>query len=221
MERSVPTTPFLAVTLILALVFTTLVGGTSVAAALPSGGAQLSQSQRFDGETLFRALAFAQGPAASRFPEFEGFKALTDQQVAAIDRLVARIRQNDPGFFQAFASIQNGNRPTIRVQLERAGARLHDAIVTEFGAPTSAGGQPACISLDIAVFVALVIVLDIAAVVTVVIDVTAGEVVNLVLTGNVALNTDFFFAPVAGGGVRLSPLAKDQWVDRVAQRLAG
>lgn len=218
MERPIPKMRPLALALTLALLLTNFVGVLPVAASPASAVAQ-ARMERFDGETLFRALAFAQGPAAARFPEFASFTPLSAQQLAVVDRLVARIRQVDRGFFAAFASIQNGNRPNIRVQLERAGATLHEAILAEFGAPASGGTQPACI--DIVVFVALVVVLDIAAVVTVVIDVTAAEVVNLVLTGNVALNVDFFFAPVAGGGVGLSPLAKDQWVDRIAQRLAG
>jgi SdpC family antimicrobial peptide len=220
MEAFLRTTRPFAIVLTLALVLTNFIGASPVAAASAAGGTQLqSRSQRFDGETLFRALAFAQGPAASLFPEFAGFKAPSAQQLAVIDRLIARLGQMDPGFFASFASIQNGNRPNIRRQLERAGLKLHEAINAEFGAPTAGGVQPACI--DIVVFVALVVVLDIAAVVTVVIDVTAAEVVNLVLTGNVVLNVDLFFAPVAGGGVALSPLAKDQWVDRIAQRLAG
>lgn len=215
MDRPFRGSRIVALTLAFTLGITGIVGQPASAAA-PWPTPPLTSTQRLDGETLFRALAFAQGPAAALFPEFSGFPALSPQQLAATDRIAGRLRQIDPQFFASFATIQDGSRPNIRGQLERAGTLLQEAIKQEFGLPTSGGPVPACV----VVFVALVVVLDVAAVVTVVIDVTAVEVVNLAVTGNVVVNTNLMFAPVASGGVQLSPLAHDQWIDKIARTLA-
>lgn len=84
MDRPFRGSRIVALALAFTLAITGIVGRPASAAA-PWPTPALTSTQRFDGETLFRALAFAQGPAAALFPEFSRFPALSPQQLAATD----------------------------------------------------------------------------------------------------------------------------------------
>src|SRR5438132_13869246 len=65
---------------------------------------------RFDGETLYRGLAFAQGPVAALCPEFASLAPPSAAAIAIVDRIVTGIRRIERSFFPRFASaVQHGH----------------------------------------------------------------------------------------------------------------
>ena len=88
------------------LVLTLLVVHPDVAAASVSAHTanHSTAAPRFDGETLYRGLAFAQGPVAALFPEFASLPPPSAEAIAIVDRIVTRIRSIEPSFFPRFAS---------------------------------------------------------------------------------------------------------------------
>ena len=168
---------------------------------------------RFDGETLYRGLAFAQGPVAALFPELASLPPASAEAVAIVDRIVARIRTNEPSFFPRFGSaIQKGDRVRIRAALENARAVTEQAIQQEFG--TSSQAKP--IGPD-CIFISVVLVVTGAAVVALLAVVSAVTVVNLEVTGNVMVNVDY----IISGSPSASTLANDVWIDSIARTLKG
>jgi len=174
-------------------------------------GTHTNSAERFDGETLYRGLAFAQGPVAALFPEFTTLPAPTAEAIAVVDRIVTRIRTIDPSFFARFASaIQKGDRVRIRTALESARAITEQAIQQEFGATSQATASgPDCI------FISVVLVVTAAGVVALLAVVSAVTVVNFEVTGNVMVNVDLVIA----GSPSTSSLANDIWIDSIARTL--
>ena len=166
---------------------------------------------RFDGETLYRGLAFAQGPVAALFPELATLPAPTAEAVAVVDRIVARIHANAPSFFPRFATaVQSGDRVRIRAALDDARTLTDQAIRQEFGSSNQAMQPgPDCI------FISVVLVVTAAGVVALLAVVTAETVVNFEVTGNVMVNVDY----VLSGASTTSSLAKDLWIDAIARTL--
>jgi SdpC family antimicrobial peptide len=168
----------------------------------------------YDGVTLFRGLAFADGPVAQLFEATAQAGDASPSADVVIDRLVARMGETDPDFFADFAAqIQSGDRVAIRTAVENAATLAGRAAIDEFG-PGSANGDGG--AGGDCIFIAGAIVAIVAGVVTVVISATALTVVNLVVTGNVAVNVDYFFSMSEGGA---TPLNGDVWVDDIARTL--
>jgi len=88
-------------------------------------------SRAYSGETLFRAVFFADGPAAENIPELQRAKAayglnqLNEKQRAAArnleDSLISRFRQADPAFFKRFQrEIQSGDHRRVQAMLQQS-----------------------------------------------------------------------------------------------------
>ncbi len=185
---------------------------TAVASSVAAHpGTHTNAAARFDGETLYRGLAFGQGPVAALFPELATLPAPTAEATAVVDRIVTRIRNIEPSFFARFASaIQKGDRVRIRTALESARTITEQAIQQEFGATSRATTSgPDCI------FISVVLVVTAAGVVALLAVVSAVTVVNFEVTGNVMVNTDF----VISGSPSTSSLANDIWIDSIARTL--
>lgn len=196
------------------LVVLLLLTASMPASAKMTSAEPASRAKVYDGVTLFRGLAFADGPVAQLFAATAQAGDASPSADAVIDRLVSRMSEMDPDFFTGFAlQIQSGDRVAIRSAIESAAGLAGRAAIDEFGpgsANVDGGSGGDCI------FIAGAIVAIVAGVVTVVIDVTAFTVVNLVVTGNVAVNVDYFFAMTDGGS---TPLNSDAWVDDIARTL--
>ncbi len=195
------------------LVLTLLVVHPDVAAASVSAQTanHSTAAPRFDGETLYRGLAFAQGPVAALFPEFASLPPASAEAVAIVDRIVTRIRTIEPSFFPRFASaIQKGDRVRIRATIDNARTITEQAIQQEFGASNQAKSTgPDCI------FISVVLVVTAAGVVALLAVVSAVTVVNFEVTGNVMINIDYVLA----GSPSTSTLANDLWIDSIARTL--
>ena len=196
------------------LVLTLLVVHPDVAAAASARAqpaAHSTAAPRFDGETLYRGLAFAQGPVAALFPEFASLPPPSAEAIAIVDRIVTRIRSIEPSFFPRFASaIQKGDRVRIRAAIDNARTITEQAIQQEFGASNQAKPTgPDCI------FISVVLVVTAAGVVALLAVVSAVTVVNFEVTGNVMINIDYVLA----GSASSSTLANDLWIDSIARTL--
>jgi SdpC family antimicrobial peptide len=195
------------------LVLTLLVVHPNLAAAASAGAqpAAHSTAARFDGETLYRGLAFAQGPVAALFPELASLPPASAEAIAVVDRIVARIRSIEPSFFAHFASaIQKGDRVRIRAALENARTVTEQAVQQEFGTSSQAKPSgPDCI------FISVVLVVTGAAVVALLMVVSAVTVVNFQVTGNVMVNIDYIIA----GSPSTSTLTNDLYIDSIARTL--
>jgi hypothetical protein len=144
----------------------------------------------YDGVTLYRGLAFGQGPVGALFPELEGLRQLTAKSDDRISAMVDQIAMADPTFFDRFAAdIQSGDRVRIRAALQEA-----DSI----GAVAS---SRIAISQNSAYDV-----------------VDQSDIIVLVITLVIVFVIAFaFFAPAQGGDV--STLDRDLAADRIARTL--
>ena len=156
----------------------------------------------YDGETLYRGLYFAQGPVAELFPDVPR-PTTSAARTAAINAIVNRVRTQHPEFFAEFAlAMQSGNRVKIRAALDNADAVTREA-VRSLGVANATSGRSngECIEINIFGFEVLVVFLEGVAVV----DTAA------------VLEAFFFLTPQEGS--QQAPLARSQWIDRIAKTL--
>jgi SdpC family antimicrobial peptide len=122
----------------LALVLTVVFAGISPAARAAAGQIRPS-AERPDGERLFRAIFFLEGPLSDQIPELrrlksiDAFRKITPQAREALrafqTRLVREMRANNPKFFESFeTALQSGDRTKISRALGNASTTAKDAL---------------------------------------------------------------------------------------------
>lgn len=121
----------------------TLVSGLLCSAIVAIHGCAGYTTSRpsYDGETLFRGLIFGVGPAASEFPEIwdraetrcsDPFRT-SSGAVRIQETVMARVRVDDPQFFQTFGSqMRSGDHLRVRAALEQASSLTRSAVSREF-----------------------------------------------------------------------------------------
>ncbi|WP_342742396.1 sporulation delaying protein family toxin [Stigmatella aurantiaca] len=172
-----------------------------------------SQQQPLNGQTLYKGMVFGIGPDAHHFddiwkrPEIqaklEGPDVEANQSMAA-ERVIAKIAQMDPAFFDRFArALSSGNHATIDRLLTETKEKTHSAAAVlrrEAGQPgdisAGDGGSPTAAGTwlyeETVVAVAVVAVLVIAV-------------------------TQIDVTPVIANPSS-SPLLRDEWVDKLARK---
>jgi SdpC family antimicrobial peptide len=107
-------------------------------------------SDRFDGEELFRGVVFGQGKAGRVLGDLTAPVQITREVESEIDRIVADIRTEDPGFFAQFATrAQSGDVIQVRdafADLGRALDRTLNNLGYEDGS-NAATVTPRCIQV--------------------------------------------------------------------------
>lgn len=192
-------------------------GYAASANAAPVGAPIQAAAVRYDGETIFRGLAFGQGPVARLFPELASAPALSPEQAAAVDAIVAQMRAFDPGFFDRFAAAMYGSRVRVRAALESAnelGKRSILAINARYSSAAASSEQGQCLVFPLVV----VAVLAVAGAVVVV----AAGAVALVAAGAVAVVLWvwlwFWWANTPAEAEQAS-LARDIWSDNIVRTM--
>jgi len=93
----------------------------AAAAQSSSSRAVLAPIDGYDGETLYRGLAFGEGRVGALFPELDGIREVMAGHEDYADALVQEIATLDPTFFNRFAlEVQSGDRVQIRSALREA-----------------------------------------------------------------------------------------------------
>lgn len=198
------------VALLLAVILVGVMSRPALAARENAPGLAAAGAARFEGETLFRGLAFGQGPVAKLFSELANVPVASPEETAAIDAIVAQMRTLDPRFFDRFGvALQTGDRVRIRAALEEANVLGQRAIVVLSG-QTDPG-------LAVGDCVVLIVVLAIVAV-----GVLVAALVRYGAVYNIAVAIRFvhwFFPEPTSEGLRQSALARDVWANKIAKTL--
>jgi SdpC family antimicrobial peptide len=128
----------------------------------------------YDGETIFQGLFFGKGPVAQLFPEIwedpvikRALEQNAEEMNRLIERVITRIHNEDPTFFQRFGrEVQSGDHLRVQQALEQGAQRLITALDQEGLLPPKEAalglqlGQ--CIVFVIALAVVLVVVVAVA-----------------------------------------------------------
>jgi len=197
-----------------ALLVAVLIVGVSSRPALaaPASAPTLAAAAgpaRLDGETLFRGLAFGQGPVAKLFPELASAPVASPAEAAAIDAIVAQMRTLDPRFFDHFGvALQTGDRFRIRAALEDANVLGQRAIIVLSGQTDPGLGVGDC-----------VVLIFVLAIVTVGVLVAALVRYGAVYNVAVAIRFVHWFFPMTSEAQRQSALARDVWANKIAKTL--
>lgn len=86
-------------------------------------------SDRFDGEELFRGVVFGQGKAGRVLGDLTAPVQITREVESEIDRIVADIRAENPGFFAQFATqAQSGDVIQVRDAFAGLGRALDTSL---------------------------------------------------------------------------------------------
>jgi SdpC family antimicrobial peptide len=197
----------------LAFVMSGWLSPSSAAAASAAGGPQQAPiSKHYDGEALFRGLAFAQGPVAALFPRLRAVPAPTAAAEPVLDRLVSRMAQQEPGFFARFQrDVQSGNRLRVRAAFLDARQALSRAIRTEFGNAKQRKATADCVFIDLA------LVLIAAGVVVLLIEVAVVTVEVVMVTALIDINIEAAIGDSASTGAAIE---FDRWTQDAADTLA-
>ena len=183
---------------------------------------------KYDGQTIFSAVFFAKGPAASALPT-RAFPAPTEDQAQTI---LGAIQAADPSFFDRFAAdIRSGDRALIREALNGAARALHDAVVVARShtlTDCDPSLDPSCTTCDPTIDVcdeAIKLLIAVHAVIAIV-AVDAADfyrVVDFVQDYNVYYSSDLWRTQYwyqAVTGETETQLAEDAFIDAIAKAFA-
>jgi hypothetical protein len=119
--------------------------------------ASTSEGPSMSGETLVRGIYFHEGPAASLMPRhrYTPVRAASPALAALEDRIIRRLQEQDPAFFDHFANaMYSGDLVRIDNVLETTGKRI-EALSDETGyAPGKIAEQKTWIWLGVGYWIA-------------------------------------------------------------------
>jgi len=179
----------------------------------PTGVPSQAAAVRYDGETIFRGLAFGQGPVARLFPELAATPPLSAEGTQVVDAIIAEMRGIDSTFFDRFAAEMYGSRVRVRAAIESANELAKSAILAinaRYSSASTSSEQGDCI---LVLVIALVVLAVVGGVILAV--VAAGAVVAVAA---VAWFWVWFWAPTAAAAQQAS-LARDVWTDKIARAM--
>lgn len=179
------------------------------------GGYERGPVRVISGEVIFRGLFFGNGPVANMFPEIWGSpqlatyaSRLNDPDVLALeDRLIERLRADNPGFFVNFAQeMRSGDQLRIQDAMRYGAERLKFAVMAETGiTPEAALADP---TTNVGTLVAVVLALALAVLV-------AAVAVLVWVEFDIAQNRDMYAGTGSPNGLR-----SEMYIQMISDRLA-